>query len=471
MPSIHNGGKNAPESVTNHKGIPSKWSCLSSEIARTIGDAIIALTTAEFSGFHFGQAFDGRKILMVGIATITSIPRNATTKPTTACRSYNETRAHCLHSGRRPEANIWYKYWAMNKFNSSNKMVSSFFIYALLASASFVSSRPLSRTRSALIAKRQAQIFALKDYADFQISTGVAGDALARAEAVFKTPLDGVDLATVSDEDLDNLNTMRGAASKFETTDFNPAIKAATGEEADALQRGKIANKVLKNLGSVMVASIKEAKAKAAGEDPSEFTAKITEETTKMNKNAATDKADAGKALATPLKTGVQRIRSVKFARMANKHNSIKRQALMPLRDYEDFQISTGTAGDALARAEAVFKTPFNDIDLATVSDEDLKNLNTMRGTASKFETTDFNPAIKAATGEEAAALQRGKIANKVLKNLGSVMVASIKEAKAKAAGEDASGFTATIEEETKKMNKNAETDKADAGKALATVS
>ncbi|KAF8705349.1 L-serine ammonia-lyase, partial [Rhizoctonia solani] len=348
-------------------------------------------------------------------------------------------------------------------------MVSSFFIYALLASASFVSSRPLSRTRSALIAKRQAQIFALKDYADFQISTGVAGDALARAEAVFKTPLDGVDLATVSDEDLDNLNTMRGAASKFETTDFNPAIKAATGEEADALQRGKIANKVLKNLGSVMVASIKEAKAKAAGEDPSEFTAKITEETTKMNKNAATDKADAGKALATPLKTGVQRIRSVKFARMANKHNSIKRQALMPLRDYEDFQISTGTAGDALARAEAVFKTPFNDIDLATVSDEDLKNLNTMRGTASKFETTDFNPAIKAATGEEAAALQRGKIANKVLKNLGSVMVASIKEAKAKAAGEDASGFTATIEEETKKMNKNAETDKADAGKALAT--
>jgi Sec-independent protein translocase protein TatA len=80
-------------------------------------------------------------------------------------------------------------------------------------------------------------------------------------------------------------------------------------------------------------------------------------------------------------------------------------------------------------------------------------------------------PAIDAATGEEAASLQRGKIANKVLKNLGSVMVASIKEAKAKAAGEDASEFTAKIEEESKKMNKNAATDKADAGKALATVS
>lgn len=321
-------------------------------------------------------------------------------------------------------------------------MISSFFIYALLASASFVSSRPLSRTRSTTTAKRQVKIFALQDYATFQISTGVAGDALARAEAVFKTPLDGVDLATVSDEDLKNLNDMRGAASKFETTDFNPAIKAATGEEADALQRGKIANKVLKNLGSVMVASIKEAKAKAAGDDASAFTTTIAEETKKMNKNAATDKADAGKALATPLKSGARRVRSAKFARMVRKRSGIKRQSLMPLRDYKDFQISTGTAGDALARAEAVFKTPFDGVDLATVSDEDLDNLNTMRGAASKFETTDFNPAIEAATGEEADALQRGKIANKVLKNLGSVMVASIKEAKAKAAGEDASEFT-----------------------------
>lgn len=348
-------------------------------------------------------------------------------------------------------------------------MISSFFVYALLASASLVSAHPLSRTRSTVTIKRQAQIFALKDYADFQISTGVAGDALSRAEAVFKTPLDGVDLATVSESDLDNLNTMRGAASKFETTDFNPAIKAATGEDAAALQRGKIANKVLKNLGSVMVASIKEAKAKAAGEDASEFTATIAEETKKMNKNAATDKADAGKALATPLKAGARRVRSVKFARMMKQRTGTKRQSLMPLRDYKEFQISSGTAGDALARAEAVFKTPFDGANLATVSDEDLDNLNTMRGAASKFETTDFNPAIEAASGEQADALQRGKIANKVLKNLGSVMVASIKEAKAKAAGKDASEFTTTIEEESKKMNKNAATDKADAGKALAT--
>lgn len=310
----------------------------------------------------------------------------------------------------------------------------------------------------------------LRDYADFQISSGVAGDALARAEAVFKTPFDGVDLATVSDEDLDNLNTMRGAASQFETTDFNPAIEAATGEEADALQRGKIANKVLKNLGSVMVASIKQAKAEAAGEDGSEFATKVTEETTKMNKNAATDKADAGKTLATPLGGGAaRRVRSVKFTRMIRRRSTAKRQSLMPLRDYADFQISSGVAGDALARAEAVFKAPFDGVDLATVSDEDLDNLNTMRGAASKFETTDFNPAIEAATGEQADALQRGKIANKVLKNLGSVMVASIKQAKAEAAGEDASEFAAKVTEETTKMNKNAATDKADAGAALAT--
>lgn len=44
---------------------------------------------------------------------------------------------------------------------------------------------------------------------------------------------------------------------------------------------------------------LQQAKAEAAGEDGSEFAAKVTEETTKMNKNAATDKADAGAALAT----------------------------------------------------------------------------------------------------------------------------------------------------------------------------
>ncbi|KAG8703325.1 hypothetical protein FRC08_002944 [Ceratobasidium sp. 394] len=350
-------------------------------------------------------------------------------------------------------------------------MFSSVLIYALLASASLVSSRPLMRMRPIppSIVKRVATIFPLQDYAEFQISTGVAGTALERAQAVFQNPLDGVDLATVSEEDLDNLNEMRGVASSFETTDFNPAIEAASGEEADALQRGKIANKVLKNLGSVMVASIKKAKAEAAGEDASEFDAKIKDETAKMNKNAATDKADAGKALATPLKSAAARVRSVKFTRMVKQRTTKKRQTIFPLKDYADSQISSGVAGDALARAEAVFKTPLDGVDLATVSDEDLKNLNTMRGAASKFETTDFNPAIEAASGEDADALQRGKIANKVLKNLGSVMVASIKKAKAEAAGEDASEFATTIEEETKKMNKNAATDKADAGKAMAT--
>ncbi|KAG9117685.1 hypothetical protein FRC07_007359 [Ceratobasidium sp. 392] len=319
--------------------------------------------------------------------------------------------------------------------------------------------------------KREATIFPLQEYSAFQISTGTAGNALERAKAVFQDPLNGVDLATVSEEDLDNLNEMRGAASSFETTDFNPAIEAASGEEADALQRGKIANKVLKNLGSVMVASIKKAKAEAAGEDASEFETKITEETTKMNKNAATDKADAGKALATPLKSAARRVRSAKFGRMIKKRTAEKRQdaTIFPLREYSEIQISTGVAGTALERAKAVFQDPLDGVDLATVSDVDLKNLNTMRGAASKFETTDFNPAIEAATGEEADALQRGKIANKVLKNLGSVMVASIKKAKAEAAGEDASEFATTIEEETKKMNKNAATDKADAGKALAT--
>jgi hypothetical protein len=48
-----------------------------------------------------------------------------------------------------------------------------------------------------------------------------------------------------------------------------------------------------------MKAQFQQAKAEAAGEDASKFAATVTEETAKMNKNAATDKADAGKSLAT----------------------------------------------------------------------------------------------------------------------------------------------------------------------------
>ena len=113
---------------------------------------------------------------------------------------------------------------------------------------------------------------------------------------------------------------MREAAEDAETDQFNPAIEAASGDEADALQNGKIQNKVLKLTGEVQVLQIKLAKAKASGADTSSIESQITTEQcvsssfvstsvlgsvvadfclrcrTKLNTNIATDTKSAGAA-------------------------------------------------------------------------------------------------------------------------------------------------------------------------------
>lgn len=116
----------------------------------------------------------------------------------------------------------------------------------------------------------------LYSYAEYQISDTPAGNAQAEAEAIFVTPFKGVDLATVPDQDRDNVEIMRKQAEDAETQLFNPAIDAADGDEgtllslptsqpalttlgpctADALQRGKIKNKVLKLTGLSQVRKI-----------------------------------------------------------------------------------------------------------------------------------------------------------------------------------------------------------------------
>ncbi|KAK0225701.1 hypothetical protein IW262DRAFT_1538873, partial [Armillaria fumosa] len=151
-------------------------------------------------------------------------------------------------------------------------------------------------------------------YADFQISDGVAGKAAAEANAVFvgksyvpirwrraaliihtsPDPFDNVDLATVDSQTLDDMQTMREAAESAETEDFNPAIAAASGAEADALQVGKIKNKVLKLTGEVQVLNIKIAQAQASGDDTSDLEDSLAEEQTKLNTNIATDVKNAG---------------------------------------------------------------------------------------------------------------------------------------------------------------------------------
>lgn len=136
--------------------------------------------------------------------------------------------------------------------------------------------------------------FKLLSYPQFQISDGVAGNAQAEAAAVFVDPFANVDLTTVPSQTLDDINTMREAAESAETDQFNPAIEAASGAEANALQVGKIKNKVLKLTAEVQVLKIK--LAQAAQGDTSDLESKLTEEQTKLDNNIATDKKSAGQA-------------------------------------------------------------------------------------------------------------------------------------------------------------------------------
>jgi len=116
--------------------------------------------------------------------------------------------------------------------------------------------------------------------------------------------------------------------------------------------------------------------------------------------------------------------------------------------NYSAFQISDGTAGGALAQANAVFVDPFAGRDLSTVSATELKAVQNMRLAAEDAETSDFNPQIDAATGAAKTALQNGKIKNKVLKLVGEIQGLKIQQAQ----GKDTSSSITT---ETKKLNNN----------------
>ncbi|GAW16737.1 hypothetical protein ANO14919_061740 [Xylariales sp. No.14919] len=139
---------------------------------------------------------------------------------------------------------------------------------------------------TACAALAQAGVFSQQTYDDISISGGVAGNAQNEALAVFSA-LDLNDLANVDKDDLDFLNSVNQIANDAETEAFNPAIEAASGEEADALQRGKIKNKVLK-----LTATILKLQAQAAqGQDVEE---KLADEQKKLNNNIQQDEDEAG---------------------------------------------------------------------------------------------------------------------------------------------------------------------------------
>lgn len=85
---------------------------------------------------------------------------------------------------------------------------------------------------SASIKKRA--VFGATTYDAISISGGVAGKALAEANAILnKLP---ADLKTAEKSDLTFLNEVNQAANDAEVEAFNAALEGASGEEAAALQ-------------------------------------------------------------------------------------------------------------------------------------------------------------------------------------------------------------------------------------------
>ncbi|KAF4974547.1 hypothetical protein FZEAL_8571 [Fusarium zealandicum] len=130
-------------------------------------------------------------------------------------------------------------------------------------------------------------VFSSTTYDDLSISGGTAGNA--QQEALDKLGGLPADLATVEEADVDFLNSVNQVANDVEKEAFNTAIEAASGEEADALQRGKIKNKVLKLTATMLKLQVQQAQ----GED---VAAQLEEENTKLQNNISQDEEAAGQA-------------------------------------------------------------------------------------------------------------------------------------------------------------------------------
>ncbi|KAH6688878.1 hypothetical protein F5X68DRAFT_75413 [Plectosphaerella plurivora] len=137
---------------------------------------------------------------------------------------------------------------------------------------------------------KRAAVLKSTDYANFQVSDGKAGDALAEVQAKF--PIDEGNLQGVDPADVAIIKKARTVAESAETDGFNGAITSAgsTTDAGKALQNGKIKNKVLKLKLEVLGLQIDQAQ---SGKDNS---AKIATEQKKLDNNIAIDKKAAGQA-------------------------------------------------------------------------------------------------------------------------------------------------------------------------------
>ncbi|RYP78934.1 hypothetical protein DL771_000319 [Monosporascus sp. 5C6A] len=160
----------------------------------------------------------------------------------------------------------------------------SFAIFTAFAASVFAA--PLAARSDVDLAKRQS-VFSKKTYDQISISGGVAGNAEQEALSAL-SGLDFNNLASATQDDIAFLDSVNKICNEAEKNAFNEAIDRASGEEADALQRGKIKNKVLKLEATIMRLMIDQAHGKDVAD-------KLEAETQKLNNNIQQDKEEAGK--------------------------------------------------------------------------------------------------------------------------------------------------------------------------------
>jgi len=96
-------------------------------------------------------------------------------------------------------------------------------------------STALPATRHSLTTRQAAAVLGSTTYDDISIAGGTAGNAEAEALAIFSA-LDLENPENISKDDQDFLNEVNQVANDAETEAFNPAIDAASGADATALQ-------------------------------------------------------------------------------------------------------------------------------------------------------------------------------------------------------------------------------------------
>jgi hypothetical protein len=106
---------------------------------------------------------------------------------------------------------------------------------AAVANATSTASASASKATAASAAAAGGSVLTAAAYNDIQISGGTAGTAETEANALFAN-IDMNNLAAVSAADLAIIKGTHDAAEDAEVQAFNPAVDAASGDAATALQ-------------------------------------------------------------------------------------------------------------------------------------------------------------------------------------------------------------------------------------------